>query len=66
MVPSVPVWLRPEGHLSEYHILWEAEWEVAPPVDPILLKYVSGPMYAVIAQWDLTPVERAVLEGRIT
>jgi hypothetical protein len=66
MVPSVPVWLRPEGHLSEYHILWEAEWEVAPPVDPLLLKHISGPMYSVITQWDLTPVERAVLEGRIT
>lgn len=66
MVPSVPAYLRPEGHLSEYHILWEAEWEVAPPVDPLLLKHISGPMYSVIAQWDLSPVERMVLEGRIT
>jgi hypothetical protein len=30
------------------------------------LKHISGPMYSVITQWDLTPVERAVLEGRIT
>ncbi len=65
MVPSVPAWLRPAGDLSDFHILWEAEWEVAPPVDPLLLKHISGPMYAVLAQWDLTGVERAVLEGRI-
>jgi hypothetical protein len=66
IMPSVPVHLRPAGNLSGYYILWEADWKPAPPVDPLLLKHVHGPIYVVLAQWDLTPIERAVLEGRIT
>ena len=38
MVPTIPVHLRPKGDLKNYHILWEAEWEAAVPVDPILLR----------------------------
>lgn len=63
MVPSVPVHLRP-SNLGDYHILWEAEWDKAPPVDPILLKKVSDTNFVVIAQWDLSPIERAVLLGK--
>jgi hypothetical protein len=48
--------------LSNYHILWEADWEDA-PVDPILLKQIDGNFFAVIAQWDLTNVERMVLRS---
>lgn len=65
IVPSVPVHLRPSGDLKAYHILWEADWKPAPPVDPLLLKHVHGPIYVVLAQWDLTPIERSILEGRI-
>jgi hypothetical protein len=65
IVPAIPLHLRPDGDLSEYYILWEAEWKYVPPVDPILLKHVAGYIYSVLAQWDLTPIERAVLEGRI-
>jgi hypothetical protein len=67
MVPTIPPPLRPEHHLSGYHILFEAEWHVdttSPPVDPALLKHLGGDLYAVIAAWDLTPVEQAVLAGR--
>lgn len=60
IVPTIPPALRPSSHLSNYHILWEAEWERV-PVDPVLLKHVGGPVYAVLAMWDLTPVEQAVL-----
>ena len=35
-------------------------------VDPILLRHIAGHMYAVLAQWDLTPLERSVIEKRIT
>lgn len=66
-VPSIPAALRPAGDLKEYSILWEAVWKkTAAPLDPLLLRHVHGYMYSVVAQWDLTDIERAVLEGRIT
>jgi len=65
LVPSVPAYLRPTGSLTLYTILWEAEWDTTPPVDPLLLRHIAGNMYSVLAQWDLTPLEQAVLEGRI-
>jgi hypothetical protein len=64
VVPTIPVHLRPAGDLSEYFILFEAEWDKHAPPDPLLLKHVGGHMYSVLAQWDLTDVEKAVLEGR--
>ena len=68
MVPIIPVHLRPKADLKSYHILWDAEWEDAVPVDPILLKRIdpnSDTNWVVIAQWDLTPIEQSVLEGRL-
>lgn len=64
MVPIVPPGLRPAGSLARFHILWEADWE-AVPVDPALLRHIGGDLYAVIATWDLTELERAVLAGRL-
>jgi hypothetical protein len=64
LVPIVPIALRP-ADLSQYWILWEAEWRPVAPVDPVLLKRVNATMFAVIAQWDLTPLEQRVLEGRL-
>jgi hypothetical protein len=66
MVPTVPPPLRPAHHLRNYHLLWEAEWAAVPPPpgDPALLKRISGDLFAVVAIWDLTEVERAVLAGR--
>lgn len=63
IVPNIPPPLRPATALSNYHLLWEAEWAVepVPPVDPALIKHVSGDLYAVLAVWDLTEAERAVL-----
>ena len=61
MVPLIPPNVRPEGHLSKYWILFEAEWKPVPPVDPILLRRVGGPFFVVLAHWDLTDVERSVL-----
>jgi hypothetical protein len=66
MVPTVPPALRPKAQLGGFFILWEAVWEPAPPVDPLLLKHLGGVLYAVLAAWDLTPIERAVLRGRLT
>ena len=66
MVPMVPPdVLPPRGcDLSKHFILWEVEsWDVSPPTDPILLRPIGGDLYAVIAQWDLTEIERAIIAG---
>lgn len=64
VVPIIPPGLRPARGLSRLHILWEAEWTPAPPVDPALLRHLRGNLYAVLAVWDLTPLEQAVLGHR--
>ena len=61
IVPTVPIHIRP-NNLAAYHILWEAEWENV-PVDPFLLRRVGRWHFAVMAQWDLTELERGVLEA---
>ena len=49
--------------LDRYFILWEADWQRRAPVDPALLRPVGGDLYVVVATWDLTDLERAVLNG---
>jgi hypothetical protein len=68
-VPVIPPEHRPAtGALSEYSILWEVErWEALPrpqraPGDPMLLKPLAQTgLYAVMAHWDLTEIEKMVL-----
>lgn len=62
IVPYIPLEYRPHRGLHNYHILWEAEWESI-PIDPFLLRHCAGSLYIVLAQWDLTPLEQAVLKG---
>ena len=64
LTPSIPPHIRPNA-LSRYYILWEAEWEKQVPVDPILLSRINDNLFVVVAQWDLTEVERGVLEKRL-
>lgn len=66
MVPSVPPRFRPKrGRLQGCHVLWEVErWDPTPPVDPALLRHIRGDLWTVLAVWDLTPLERAVLAQR--
>lgn len=64
IVPIVPPSLRPSFALSGYDILFEADWRPrVAPRDPALLKRMGGDLYAVIAVWDLTELERAVIAG---
>jgi hypothetical protein len=63
IVPTIPPPFRPQYKLSGYHILWEAEWDLSAPADPALLKHLGGDLYAVLAVWDLTELEQAVLAG---
>jgi hypothetical protein len=67
MVPIVPAKLRPTRALTTYHVLFEAEWAIdpTPPVDPALLQHLRGDLWMVLAVWDLTPLERAVLGERL-
>jgi len=68
IVPIIPARiLNPlRGALHNYHILWEVkEWKPAPPRDPILLKRLTPNMFVVLATWNLTPLERAVIKGRL-
>lgn len=62
-VPTVPPQYRPGHHLRNYHLLFEPVWEPsrAPHRDPILLKHLREDLYAVLAAWDLTALEAAVL-----
>lgn len=64
-VPLIPIHLRPKASLDRYHILWEAEWTKRYPIDPFLLRRFGGDAWLVVAAWDLTPVERAVMEQRM-
>lgn len=67
MTPMIPLKYRPKTALSEYYILWEAEWRKTVPIDPMLLRRIgTGDVWAVMAAWDLTPVERAVLASRLS
>lgn len=64
VVPSIPPRHLPAESLDNFHILWEANWE-AVPVDPMLLKHLTGAFYTVLAAWDLTPLEQAVLRATV-
>lgn len=64
LVPLVPVFLHPTFPLKNYHVAWEPEWQERPPSDPMLCKHLSGMLFTVIATWDLTGLEKAILRGR--
>jgi hypothetical protein len=65
-VPIVPPQHRPRPRrLARRHILWEVEeWTRVVPRDPALLHHIRGDLWAVLASWDLTELERAVLAQR--
>lgn len=65
IVPSIPPRLRPTDP-TRYHVLWEAEWRRSAPRDPALLRALGDGLYAVLAVWDLTDLERAVLQMRVS
>jgi hypothetical protein len=66
-LPLIPLHLRPQRGLANYHILWEAEWTPVPPVDPFLLRRIGrGDLWLVVAAWELTAVERAALSTRMS
>jgi hypothetical protein len=67
LLPTPPVHLRPKRGLANYHVLWEAEWTKSVPHDPMLLRRIGrADLWLVVASWELTEVERAVLSTRIS
>jgi hypothetical protein len=65
LVPFIPPRLRPQDP-ENYYILWEANWQLKPPdPDPFLLKRLGEITFVIVAQWDMTPREQAILAGRV-
>ncbi len=70
LVPIVPPEHRKGHALHTHFILWEVEqWSdsvirAIADRDPYLLRHVGGDLYAIVAEWDLTDIERAVMAGR--
>ena len=63
-LPFIPPKYRPPLKMDNYHLLWEAEWRRArgsQRKDPVLLRRVGGDVFAVVAAWDLTDLEKLVL-----
>ena len=71
VIPTIPAKFYPKGSLEKYYLLWEVEqWHEksqfpVPPIDPFLLKRISPNLFVVLAEWDLTPLERAVIKGAV-
>jgi hypothetical protein len=60
-VPHIPPHIRPTIALKNFHILFEVEnWEEY-PVDPYLLRHIDGNLFVVVAEWELTELEAALL-----
>jgi len=62
-VPFMPPSVRPKLFLSTYHILFEVEKWTEYPADPFLLKHITGWLFVVEAEWELTELERQLLSG---
>lgn len=68
MIPALILIEEVKHSLKNYFILWEVEeWAKAPipPKDPILLKQLTSNLFGVLATWDLTEIERAILKSHI-
>lgn len=65
-VPHIPPQFRPADAYANYHILWEVDvWERIAPKDPLLLRRITGQIYAIVAQWNLTDLERLIMDASL-
>lgn len=68
-VPIIPAHILPEGDLKNYYILFEVkEWfepkkAIFTKGDPYLLKRINENAFALLAEWDVTDIEAAILRG---
>jgi hypothetical protein len=65
-VPLIPPKCRPKRYrLHRCHVLWEVDaWTQVVARDPALLRHIRGDLWAVLAVWELTDLERAILGQR--
>lgn len=65
-VPIIPPRHRPGAHrLHLFHVLFEVDsWTPEPSRDPALIRHIRGDLWSVVAVWDLTDIEHAVLAQR--
>lgn len=65
-VPLVPPKHLPKILTNDYYILWEVdEWKMIAPTDPYLLKRLTKTHFIVVAAWDLTEVEKSVMNANL-
>jgi hypothetical protein len=60
-VPHIPPGVRPASKSESYHVLFEVQNWSTYPVDPFLLRRITGYIYVVEAEWELTPLEASLL-----
>jgi hypothetical protein len=66
MIPAKHIPKNLENDYGNYFVLWEVEkWEPEPPRDPVLLRRMSPNIFVVLAQWNLTKLERAFIRGNL-
>lgn len=66
IIPAKILVTEVKALLKNFHILWEVEkWQPVPPRDPILVRRLTPNLFGVLATWNLTKLERAVIRGRI-
>lgn len=65
MIPPAILIDEVKHSLKNYYILWEVEkWDQVPR-DPMLLKQLTPNLFGVLATWNLTELERAIIRGRL-
>lgn len=63
-VPHMPPDIRPKFGFHNYHILFEVKaWTASYPVDPFLMRRISGLLFVVEAEWELTELEASLLSS---
>lgn len=58
--PYIPPYVR-RARMAKYFVLWEATWMAVPAGDPFLLEKIGDNLFRVVAAWDISPLESAVL-----
>jgi hypothetical protein len=59
-LPYIPPYIR-RSRMSSLFVLWEATWFETPAGDPYLLEKLDENLFRIVAAWDITPLEAAVL-----
>lgn len=70
LIPITPPDVKAGHDLSKRFVLWEVEqWadqiiNSRPDRDPYLLERIANDLFAVVGEWDLTPLEQAIMRDR--